>query len=120
LKRNIYFFLECSIVNLLFFSILYKKLLLKSIRKKAKYKTYNFSIDVDDNGIEYAAYNYRINLKWTSISAIVESARYLHVLNDSNEAIFIPKKTFATEEDKKIFLKELNNYSNNTILNVKN
>jgi len=52
LKRNIYFFLFFSIVNLLFFSILYKKLLLKSIRKKAKYKTYNFSIDVDDNGIE--------------------------------------------------------------------
>ncbi|MEQ8198639.1 MAG: YcxB family protein [Clostridiaceae bacterium] len=69
-------------------------------------------MSLDDNGIEYATYTYRINIKWTSVTGIVETDRYLHVYTDSKEEIFIPKKAFNNVEDLKNFIQKLNDMMN--------
>jgi len=107
------FYLEVYILFIILFPTIYKEGLLKKIRKKVKYTIYKFSVTLDDNGIEYATYTYRINIKWSSVTGIVETDRYLHVYTDSKEEIFIPKKIFKNDEEKNQFITELTNFSNN-------
>jgi len=77
---------------IIFFPIFDKEMLINKIKKQLKYKTYKFSVSLNDNGIEYATYDYKVKLNWPSVTGIVETDRYLHVYNDSKEEIFIPKK----------------------------
>jgi len=106
------FFLEVYISVILLSLLFNQKLLINKIKKQLKYKTYKFSVSLNDNGIEYATYDYKVKLNWPSVTGIVETDRYLHVYNDSREEIFIPKKAFNNVDDLKNFIQKLNDMMN--------
>jgi len=109
IKESIWFFLAIYIFVIIFFPIFNKEMLINKIKKQLKYKTYKFSVSLDDNGIEYATFDYRVKANWSSVTGIVETDRYLHVYCDSKEEIFIPKKAFINVDDLKNFIQKLNN-----------
>jgi len=80
-----------------------------TIRKQAKYEMLKFSVSLDNSGIDVTADNYRVKLSWALFLRVVETEKNIHIYTDSKYDIFIPKKAFSNEEEKKNFIEKLNN-----------
>ncbi|MEQ8197514.1 MAG: YcxB family protein [Clostridiaceae bacterium] len=102
------FFLEVYISVILLSLLLNKKLLTNKINKQLKHKTYKFLVSLDDTGIEYATFDYRVKINWPSVTGVVNTENYIHIYNDLKEELFIPKKAFNNEDDIRNFLQKVN------------
>ncbi|MEQ8199230.1 MAG: YcxB family protein [Clostridiaceae bacterium] len=112
---GVWFFLAGFIPNVLLISIMYKGIMQKKFKKEAKHKIYRYLFSSDDNGIEFATCYLKVRFNWPSVIGIAETKKYIHLYNDLNQDIFIPKRAFDSEDEKNKFMEQLNNCSTNII-----
>ncbi|MEQ8156142.1 MAG: YcxB family protein [Clostridiaceae bacterium] len=112
-NADIFYFTKSYILLVVIFIIINTKSLQIVIREQAKHEIYKFSVNLSDKGIVFITDNCKVILGWPLFLRIVETDQYIHIYTDSKNDIFIPKKAFINDDDKKNFIKELNDYSNN-------
>jgi len=112
-NADMFYFIKSYLLIAVIFIVINRKSLQIVIKGQAKHEIYKFSVNLNDKGIVFITDNCKVILGWALFLRIVETDQYIHIYTDSKNDIFIPKKAFINDDDKKNFMEKLNDYSNN-------
>ncbi|MEQ8197515.1 MAG: YcxB family protein [Clostridiaceae bacterium] len=112
-NADIFYFTKSYILLIVILTIINKKSLQIVIKGQAKHEIYKVSVNLSDKGIMLVTDNRKVILSWQLFLRIVETDQYIHIYTDSKNDIFIPKKAFINEDDKTMFIEQLNKFSTN-------